>query len=621
MIRDELLAALPHLRRLPDRIDRILTLAGRGELRIRSVVDEDGQRILRTLVNRALLVHDRRGRSCSWRRCCSSRRRRGRWWRAGPACSRSSATAACSPAPCSCCAWWPRSPGTGRHEPRPVDPEHRPTPPPPSRPPTGFDRRRRASATTAIRATSCGWSLWGAARSCWPSSSRSATATSDGVTADLGGSARVPDFDPRAAARADAGRRASPCRPSSWSGSSDSDGGAGSASSCWPRSRAPCSSRCSTRGSTCRRRPGCGHERHLGAVDAVPLARLPRGAWPRPRRSASRGSRGRGAGRRRRASSCSACVMALAGQRRRARAAARGRGRRRGGAALLVVFGAPNRRPAPATVACALADGGSTWPASRSSGAEGGRSQLYVADAPTATAVFVKVYARDSRDADLLYRGYRTLLLRGPNDELAVTVARARRRARGLAAAARAAGRRDVPAGGRAPRSPTVRSCSALAYVDGARLDELAPERSTTNSSTRCGARSRRCTRLAWPTARCAPRNILVAADGPVVIDLGFGKESATPRLQAIDRAELLASLAALVGAERAVASAAGCSTPTTSAAAAPVPPAARAVGRDPQAGVEVAAGRAPRRDRRPRPARSRRRSSPSSGSGRGRCS
>jgi ubiquinone biosynthesis protein len=55
MIRDELVAALPHLRQLPDRIDRVLTLASRGRLRVRSVVDEDGQRILRTLVNRALL--------------------------------------------------------------------------------------------------------------------------------------------------------------------------------------------------------------------------------------------------------------------------------------------------------------------------------------------------------------------------------------------------------------------------------------------------------------------------------------------------------------------------------------------------------------------------------------
>lgn len=56
MIRNELLAALPRLRRLPDRIDRITTLAARGDLRIRNVVDEDGRRILRTLVNRALLA-------------------------------------------------------------------------------------------------------------------------------------------------------------------------------------------------------------------------------------------------------------------------------------------------------------------------------------------------------------------------------------------------------------------------------------------------------------------------------------------------------------------------------------------------------------------------------------
>jgi ubiquinone biosynthesis protein len=56
MIREELLGALPHLRHLPDRIDRILTLTSRGDLKLRHVVDEDGQRILRTLVNRALLL-------------------------------------------------------------------------------------------------------------------------------------------------------------------------------------------------------------------------------------------------------------------------------------------------------------------------------------------------------------------------------------------------------------------------------------------------------------------------------------------------------------------------------------------------------------------------------------
>jgi ubiquinone biosynthesis protein len=56
MVREELIAVLPQLRRLPDRVDRVLSLAGRGELRLRSIVDEDSQRIVRTLANRALLA-------------------------------------------------------------------------------------------------------------------------------------------------------------------------------------------------------------------------------------------------------------------------------------------------------------------------------------------------------------------------------------------------------------------------------------------------------------------------------------------------------------------------------------------------------------------------------------
>ncbi len=56
LMREELLSMLPRLRRLPERVDRILTLAGRGELRLRSVLDEDAGRIVRTLANRLVLV-------------------------------------------------------------------------------------------------------------------------------------------------------------------------------------------------------------------------------------------------------------------------------------------------------------------------------------------------------------------------------------------------------------------------------------------------------------------------------------------------------------------------------------------------------------------------------------
>jgi glycosyltransferase 2 family protein len=63
--------------------------------------------------------------------------------------------------------------------------------------------------------------------------------------------------------------------------------------------------------------------------------------------------------------------------------------------------------------------------------------------------------------------------------------------------------------------------------------------------------------------------NVLVAGGSPVLIDFGFGDESATPRLLAIDRAELLASLAAQVGVDRALASAARVLDPTDLASSA----------------------------------------------------
>jgi ubiquinone biosynthesis protein len=55
-LRDELVSALPHLRRIPERLDRLLTLSSRGEFRIRTLIDENAQRTLRTLVNRGVLA-------------------------------------------------------------------------------------------------------------------------------------------------------------------------------------------------------------------------------------------------------------------------------------------------------------------------------------------------------------------------------------------------------------------------------------------------------------------------------------------------------------------------------------------------------------------------------------
>ena len=75
------------------------------------------------------------------------------------------------------------------------------------------------------------------------------------------------------------------------------------------------------------------------------------------------------------------------------------------GAAVLVVFGAPNRRP----TAGGGGGGARRPPGWSSSGlelrrADGGRTQLYDAYPIEGDPAFLKVYGRDSRDADLLYR-------------------------------------------------------------------------------------------------------------------------------------------------------------------------------------------------------------------------
>ena len=115
------------------------------------------------------------------------------------------------------------------------------------------------------------------------------------------------------------------------------------------------------------------------------------------------------------------------------------------GAAVLVALGAPNRRPTPSAVVGALRAGGLAVDELALERADGGRAQLYTAALDGGDRAFVKVYARDSRDADLLYRGYRTALLQGAERRLARDDARAGRRARSAAPAHGAAGRRELP--------------------------------------------------------------------------------------------------------------------------------------------------------------------------------
>ena len=227
------------------------------------------------------------------------------------------------------------------------------------------------------------------------------------------------------------------------------------------------------------------------------------------------------------------------------------------GAAVLVVFGAPNRRPAPATVAGSLREAGLPVTDLALQLAPTGRAQRYVATMAEGPPLFVKVYAQDARDADLLYRSYRTLMLRGPGDERPSTsLAHDVEHQALLLMLARRAGVRcpEVEALARLGDGSVA---LALECIDGELLDALPPDQidDALLDAVWREVATIHAARLAHRALRAG--NILVGAGRPTIIDLSFGEESATPRSQAIDRAELLASLAALVGPERALAAAA----------------------------------------------------------------
>ncbi len=201
--------------------------------------------------------------------------------------------------------------------------------------------------------------------------------------------------------------------------------------------------------------------------------------------------------------------------------------------------------------------------------AEGGRAQLYRADTADGGS-FVKVYAQDSRDADLLYRLYRALLLRGPNDDFPSLSLEHDVEHEALML---------LMAGQAGVATPAVRAVTELAdgsmvlameRVDGRVLDQLAASEVDADLLDAIWQEVARLHRARFAHRVLRAGNIMVTDRRPRLIDMDFAKEAASPRLQAIDRAELLTSLAAIVGADAAVASAARVLAAADLAAAAP---------------------------------------------------
>ena len=227
------------------------------------------------------------------------------------------------------------------------------------------------------------------------------------------------------------------------------------------------------------------------------------------------------------------------------------------GAGVLVLFGVPDRRIGPGEIAAALVSAG--VPAARVEPAAvvAKGSRPFVATAADGEQLFIKVLGSDQRDADLLYRAYRFIRLRDVGDSRpAASLIQAVEHQALAAVMAERAGV-AVPSVRQVIRSSEGSVLLVMDRVDGSSLD-LVPIHGITDMMI--GTLWKQVDRLhgagiAHRSLRAA--NIVVdRVCQPWIVDFSFSELGATERHVALDVAELMASLATIVGPDRAVASA-----------------------------------------------------------------
>lgn len=228
------------------------------------------------------------------------------------------------------------------------------------------------------------------------------------------------------------------------------------------------------------------------------------------------------------------------------------------GAALLVAFGVPDRRMGPAGVAAALRAGG--VPVSQVTGplraAKGSRP--FEATTGDGNGLFVKVFGSDQRDADLLYRAWRGIRLRGVGDTRpAASLFKAVEHEALLGVMAERAGV-AVPHVGQVIRAGDGSVLLTMDLVAGTSLDEVPADRITDQLARTLWREVGRLHRARIAHRSLHGSNIMIGQDGSaVLVDFSFAELAATSRQRAIDVAELLTSLAGRIGPDRAVATAA----------------------------------------------------------------
>jgi len=242
------------------------------------------------------------------------------------------------------------------------------------------------------------------------------------------------------------------------------------------------------------------------------------------------------------------------------------------GAGVLDPFGVPDRRIGPGGVLAALVSAGVPVARVEPAAVEAKGSRPFIAAAEDGESLFIKVLGSDQRDAVLLYRAYRFIRLRDIGDTRpAASLVQAVEHQALAAVMAERAGV-AVPAVRQVIKTADGSVLLAMDRVNGSSLDQI-PVQSTSDITLR--DLWKQVDRL--HQARIAHRslratNIMVDRAGrPWIVDFSFSELGATQRQMALDVAELLTSLAAVFGADRAVGSAAAIIGPEGVADAVPL--------------------------------------------------
>jgi undecaprenyl-diphosphatase len=228
------------------------------------------------------------------------------------------------------------------------------------------------------------------------------------------------------------------------------------------------------------------------------------------------------------------------------------------GAGLLVALGVPDRRMGPPGIEAALRSAGLPVVSVEPADVQTKGSRPFVAVTDDGRRLFIKALGSDQRDADLLYRAYRFARLRNVGDTWpAASAIRAVEHQALVGTMAERAGVR-VPRVDRVIKAGDGTALLVMKRVDGSSLGQLPVEQISDDLLRRLWTEVNRLhrARIAHRSLRAA--NVMIEGGGrPWLTDFSFSELAATQRQMDLDLAELLASLAILTGADRAVASAA----------------------------------------------------------------